>query len=98
MLNPLKAGVSNLCIAWGAIGAPPGKKPLENMFRVEMHVQGPIFHGQLKEKKIRLITYIVRVLGRVEKNAFQKYRFSHKPVSCTLPINKKNKKFNKKSF
>ena len=62
------------------------------------YVHSPIFHGQLKEKKIRLITYIVRVLGRVEKNAFQKYRFSHKPVSCTLPINKKNKKFNKKSF
>ena len=32
-----------------------------------MHVHSPIFHGQLKEKKIRPITSIVWVLGRVEK-------------------------------
>ena len=32
-----------------------------------MHIQSPIFHGQLKEKEIRPITLIVWVLGRVEK-------------------------------
>ena len=34
-----------------------------------MHVHIPIFQGQLIEKKIRSITFIVWVLGRVEKNA-----------------------------
>ena len=34
-----------------------------------MHVHNPVFQGQLIEKKIRLITFIVWVLGRVEKNA-----------------------------
>ena len=32
-----------------------------------MHVHSPIFHGQLKEKKIRPITLIVWVLERAEK-------------------------------
>ena len=46
---------------------PPLEKALENRFRVEMHVHSPIFQGQLKEKKIRPITLIVWVLGRVKK-------------------------------
>ena len=33
-----------------------------------MHVHSPIFHGQLKEKKIRRINLIVWVLGRMGKN------------------------------
>ena len=36
------------------------------MYRVEMHVHGPICQGQLIEK-IRPITFIVWVLGRVKK-------------------------------
>ena len=39
---------------------------------VEMHVQSPIFKGQLIEKKFRSITFIVWVLGKVEKNALKK--------------------------
>ena len=34
-----------------------------------MHVHSPTFQGQLIEKKIRSITFIVWVLGRVEKKA-----------------------------
>ena len=34
-----------------------------------MHVHSPIVQGQLIEKKIRSITFIVWVLVRVEKNA-----------------------------
>ena len=34
-----------------------------------MHVYSPVFQGQLIEKKISSITFIVWVLGRVEKNA-----------------------------
>ena len=45
---------------------PPLETGLENMYRVEIHVHGPIFHFQLK-KKIRPITLIVSVLGRVKK-------------------------------
>ena len=41
-------------------------KTLENMYRVEIHVHSPIFQGQLIEKKIRSITFIVWVLGRIE--------------------------------
>ena len=37
-----------------------------------MHVYSPVFQGQLIEKKIRSITFIVWVLGRVEKNAAKK--------------------------
>ena len=62
----------NLCIAWGGVShAPPPskKKALENRYRIEMHVHSSIFQGQLKEKKIRSITLIVLVLGRVEKSA-----------------------------
>ena len=36
---------------------------------VTKHVHSPIFQGQPIEKKIRLINFIVWVLGRVEKNA-----------------------------
>ena len=36
---------------------------------VEIHVHIPIFQGQLIEKKTRSITFIVWVLGRVEKKA-----------------------------
>ena len=32
-----------------------------------MHIQSAIFQGQLREKKVRPITFIVWVLGRVEK-------------------------------
>ena len=49
--------------------APPLKKAIENRYMVEMHAHSPIFHGQLKEKKIRPITFIVWVLGRVEKGS-----------------------------
>ena len=39
-------------------------------YRDEMHVYSPVFQGQLIEKKIRSITFIVcSVQGRVEKNA-----------------------------
>ena len=34
-----------------------------------MHVYSPVFQGQLIEKIIRSITFIVWVLGRIEKNA-----------------------------
>ena len=34
-----------------------------------MHVHSQIFQGQLIEKKIRSITFIAWVLGRVDKNA-----------------------------
>ena len=37
-----------------------------------MHVHRPIFQGQLIEKKIRSITFIVWVLGRVDKNTLKK--------------------------
>ena len=50
----------------GVFGAP-WKKALENRYRVEMHVHSPICHCQLKENKIRPISLIVWVLGRVEK-------------------------------
>ena len=36
-----------------------------------MHIHSPIFQGQLIEKKTILITFIVWVLGRVEKINFQ---------------------------
>ena len=47
--------------------APPPltKKALENRYWVEMYVYSPIIQGQLK--KIRPITLIVWVLGRIEK-------------------------------
>ena len=48
---------------------PPLKKALEIRYRVEMPVHSPIFQGQHIEKKIRSITFIVWVLGRIEKNA-----------------------------
>ena len=48
---------------------PPYKKAFENSYRVEMHVYSLVFQGQLIEKKIRSVTIIVWVLGRVEKNA-----------------------------
>ena len=37
------------------------------MYWVEMHVRSPIVQGQLIEKKIRPITFIVWVPGRNEK-------------------------------
>ena len=39
-----------------------------------MHDHSPIFQGQLIEKKIRSITFIVWVLERVEKNALKKVK------------------------
>ena len=59
--NPIKAGGSESMYSL--------KKALENRYKAEMHVHSPIYQGQLIEKKIRSITYIVWVLGRVEKNA-----------------------------
>ena len=49
--------------------APPTplEKALENRYKVEMHVHSPICLRQLIEKKIRSITFVVWVLGRVEK-------------------------------
>ena len=48
----MKAGGLNLRIAWGAFGARPLEKALGNRCMVAMHVHSPIFHGQLKEKKL----------------------------------------------
>ena len=62
--NPKKAGGSKSIYSLGGRFAPP---PLENRYRAEMHVHSPIFQGQLIEKKIRSITFIVCVLERVEK-------------------------------
>ena len=59
IFNPIKAGGSESFL----------KKALEIRYRVKMHVHSPIFQGQLFEKKIRSITFIVWVLERVEKNA-----------------------------
>ena len=50
--NPVKVGVSKSIYSWGAFCAPPQQKALDYRYRVEMHVHSPIFHGQLKEKKI----------------------------------------------
>ena len=50
VFNPYRLLGLNLCKAWGA---PPLEKAIENYrYRVEMHVHSPIFHGQLKEKKL----------------------------------------------
>ena len=43
-------------------------RPLENRYRVELHVQSPFFKDS-SVKKIRPITLIVWVLGKVEINA-----------------------------
>jgi len=54
----------------GESHVPPSlKKDLENRYRFEMHVYGPIFQGQLIEKKIKSINCIIWVIERVEKNA-----------------------------
>ena len=45
---------------------PPRKKAFKNRCRVETHVHSRIFQGQLI-KKIRPITLIVWVLGRVKR-------------------------------
>ena len=45
LINPIKAGGLNLCIAWGG-------EALENSYRVEMHDHSPIFQGQIIEKKL----------------------------------------------
>ena len=50
----------------GRLATPLGKA-LENRYRVEMHVHSPIFKGQLIVKQLKSITFIVWVLGRVEK-------------------------------
>ena len=42
---------------------------LENRYKVEMHVHSIIFQSQVIAKKIRSVTFIVWVLGRVEKKA-----------------------------
>ena len=49
-------------------GPPPPEKALENRYRVEMHDHSPIVQGQHIEKN-RPITFIVWVLGKVEKYA-----------------------------
>ena len=51
----------------GGASHPLKKKALENRYRVEIHVHSPIFQGQLIEKKIRSITFLVWVLGKVKK-------------------------------
>ena len=74
-VNPIKAGGSESMYSLGgrASHAPdPKKKTLENSYRVEMHVYSPVFQGQLIEKKIRSITLLVWVLGRVEKMPLKK--------------------------
>ena len=50
----LRLGYVNLCLVWGGRLAPPSlrKRPLDNRYRVEMHVHSPIFQGQLKEKNL----------------------------------------------
>ena len=58
----------------GVSRPPPLEKGLRNSYRIEMHVHSPVFQGQLIEKKIRSITFIVWVLGRVEKNAKRKVK------------------------
>ena len=50
-LNPIKAGVSESMYNLGERFAPhPLEK--ENRYRVEIHVNSPIFPGQLIEKKL----------------------------------------------
>ena len=51
---------------------------------VEIHVHSPVFQGQLIEKKIRSITFIVWVLGRIEKNALKKVKKSVTHVSTPI--------------
>ena len=60
IINPIKAGGSEsmYSLGWGVPRPPPQKKALENSYRVKMHVS-PVFQGQLIEKKIRSITFIV---------------------------------------
>ena len=60
VVNPVQAGGLNLFIAWGGASGI--------IVWVEMHFYSPIFQSQLIEK-IRPITLIVWILGRVEKNA-----------------------------
>ena len=55
-----------------SLGGGRHKKALEISYRVEMHVYSPVFKGQLIEKKIRSITFIVCVLRRVEKRPKKK--------------------------
>ena len=56
----------------GGGGVPRSrKKALQNRNMVEMHVYNPIFQCQLIKKSI---TFIVWVLGRVEKNAKKKVK------------------------
>ena len=50
-----------------------------------MHINRPIFQGQLIEKKIRPITLIVLALGKVEKR--QKKRVT-KCIFCFVFLNK----------
>ena len=57
-------------------------------YRVEMHVYSPVFQGQLIEKKIRSITFIVWVLGRVEKNAKKKVKKCKNIFFCLKQISK----------
>ena len=59
--NPIKDG--------GSASMYRRKGALENRYRVKMHVHSQILQDQLIEKKIRSITFIVWVPGRVEKNA-----------------------------
>ena len=56
-LNPIKAGGPESMYSREGGGR----------YSVEMHVYSPVFQGQLIKKKIRSITFIVWVLGRVEK-------------------------------
>ena len=52
----------------GANDVPfPQKNTLDSKYVVKMHVNSPILQGQLIEKKISPLTFIVCLLGRVEE-------------------------------
>ena len=91
LFNPIKAGRGeglNLCIDRGASYAPPPKKALENMYRVEIHVHSPNFQGQLTEKKTRSINFVVWVLGRVGKMPKKRSKNVRNIIFCLRQISK----------
>ena len=53
-----------------------------------MHVYSPVFQGQLIEKKITSITFIVWVLGRVEKMPKKKSKNVKNIFFCLKQISK----------
>ena len=46
-----------------------------------MHAHSPIVQGQLIEKKIRSITFVVCALGRVEKNVKKIFKNKYQSVT-----------------